>query len=108
MTAVPNYQGMFLRGLGGNSAALGVNQGDAIRNIIAVWGYVHGSVGSAGGAGAIGAARWQSTDTDAAVTSGSPTYYSGGLYFDASLMVPTDVENRPVNVAVRFLIRALK
>lgn len=29
---VPNYQGLFLRGQGGNSAAMGVQQGDATRN----------------------------------------------------------------------------
>lgn len=30
---MPNYQGMFLRGVGGNSDRLGSVQGDAIRNI---------------------------------------------------------------------------
>jgi hypothetical protein len=30
-----------------------------------------------------------------------------GIGFDISRVVPTDVENRPVNVAVRYLIRAL-
>ena len=31
----------------------------------------------------------------------------GRLEFDASLQVPTAEENRPVNMAVRYLIRAL-
>ena len=35
MHNVPDYRGVFLRGLGGNSAALGALQGDAIRNITA-------------------------------------------------------------------------
>ena len=30
---MPDLRGLFLRGHGGNSAALGVQQGDAIRNI---------------------------------------------------------------------------
>ena len=34
MHNVPDYRGMFLRGLGGNSANLGIFQGDAIRNIV--------------------------------------------------------------------------
>ena len=33
MHNVPDYRGVFLRGLGGNSATLGELQGDAIRNI---------------------------------------------------------------------------
>ena len=33
MHNVPDYRGVFLRGLGGNSAALGILQNDAIRNI---------------------------------------------------------------------------
>ena len=33
MHNTPDYRGVFLRGLGGNSASLGVTQGDAIRNI---------------------------------------------------------------------------
>lgn len=33
MSHVPDYRGYFLRGLGGNSAALGVRQEDAMRNI---------------------------------------------------------------------------
>jgi len=30
---IPNYQGIFLRGYGGNSSSLGTRQGDAIRNM---------------------------------------------------------------------------
>ena len=33
MHNTPDYRGVFLRGLGGNSASLGELQGDAIRNI---------------------------------------------------------------------------
>lgn len=33
MHNTPDYRGIFLRGLGGNSAALGELQSDAIRNI---------------------------------------------------------------------------
>jgi hypothetical protein len=108
-TVVPNYAGMFLRGYGGqysyhyntvyhSSDGLGVVQGDAIRNIVGSF----------------------VTDMDFQKSSGA--FYAGGsdtvdyggsgndgeidMIFDASSVVPTALENRPVNVAVRYLIRA--
>ena len=45
---VPDLRGLFLRGHGGNSAGLGEQQGDAIRN-------VHGTFGQHGSASASGA-----------------------------------------------------
>ena len=38
MHNTPDYRGVFLRGLGGNSASLGILQGDAIRNITGTMG----------------------------------------------------------------------
>jgi len=95
---VPDLRGMFLRGHGGNSAALGVVQGDAIRNIT-------------GNTGAI--MSWTDSLIDGAF-SANPIWRPGGAStnvlwatnFSASRVVPTAVENRPVNVAVRYLIRA--
>ena len=118
MATTPNYQGMFLRGYGvqqswhwggvwHGSGDLGQIQGDAIRNIIASWAYVHSSESSLGGAGADGAAQWHSL-TDAVARLGGSYSYGGGLSFDASRVVPTDFENRPVNMAVRYLVRAAK
>ena len=88
-----------MRGVGGNSAALGVQQGDAIRNITAEICLVHGANFSSGAAsfgrlwptgsiGTDGSSRWSTVD------------------FDASRIVPVANENRPVNMAVRYLIRA--
>ena len=118
MATVPNYQGVFLRGFGSQvsthyesvthaSAGLGALQGDAIRNIIADWEFVDSSMGTVGGAGAYGAARWHNTAVEAVLKGGSVSF-SGGLSFNAARVVPTDVENRPVNIAVRYLIRAQK
>lgn len=97
---VPDLRGLFLRGHGGNSAALGVRQGDAIRNITGNFSVHHGMVG--GGSDVF---RPQFPGNAVANSGGGFGYYS--LIFDASSVVPTAEENRPVNQAVRYLIRAL-
>ena len=76
---LPDLRGMFVRGTGGNAAALGVEQGDAIRNITA-------------------SAIFRVQSTDANV--GSIYELASG----ASAVVPTAAENRPVNYAVNICI----
>ncbi len=101
---LPDLRGKFIRGTGGNAAALGVAQGDAIRNIT-------GEVFKNGGAGPLVLARISElSQTGAlAVTSERTTPYSvageaaplaSNCSFDASRIVPTAAENRPVNVAL--------
>lgn len=107
MTSVPDYRGVFLRGYGSVSSShfrivnhqseeLGVLQGDAIRNIT----------------GRLGGDSYEA-EYNTGVFFGS----NGGLgntgtsvgclhFFDASLVVPVANENRPINRAVRWLIRA--
>lgn len=104
-------RGLFLRGYGIQqynsggygvvfhaSGALGQIQGDAIRNIT---GEIKGGT----------VEEYSSTSGVFELTTlyqGSDGYYSDhGLKFDASRIVPTAEENRPVNMAVRYLIRAL-
>jgi microcystin-dependent protein len=92
---LPDLRGKFTRGVGGNSLALGVDQSDAIRDIV----------------GTLDGLRTYSTGTGAFYT------YSGGLgaaagqavnnqtTFKASNVVPTAVENRPVNIALNYIIK---
>lgn len=97
---VPDYRGYFLRGLGGNSAALGVAQGDAIRNITGTFGEAsQGYWWSPAGAFYQTGATYYGNGADAIPNS----YY---VAFDASRVVPTANENRPLNKSVLWLIRA--
>ena len=100
MHNVPDYRGMFLRGLGGNSASLGVTQGDAIRNIVGSL-PVNDNVGFPTSTGAFYygySFSYGPKDENGTV---------GGIYyFDASRVVPVAVENRPINKAVRYFIKA--
>lgn len=100
MHNVPDYRGVFLRGLGGNSATLGELQGDAIRNI---YGSLpvndNGSFPSPTGAFFYN----YSFEYGPEDKHGS---YNGVYSFDASRVVPTSNENRPVNKAVRYFIKA--
>ena len=109
---MPDLRGLFLRGHGGQSAPLGIQQGDAMRNI-------QGSLtGDGGSYGAI-ISHIPTVGKTSSLASGAfkvkKTYGYGAaghnhsaydLEFDASLVVPTAEENRPVNMAVRYLIRA--
>jgi len=85
------------------SGTLGKIQGDAIRNIIGRWAskpmsWMFGSFSS----GAVTGELW-----------GEGAYHAGGWaeefqLFDASRVVSTANENRPINQAVRYLIKAVK
>ena len=110
---VPNYQGVFLRGYGGQtsyhygsvghwSAGLGELQGDGIHEISASFstGGRHGIGGASGNFGVTGG---QGYDWK---YGGTGNHYRGGIDFYASRVTPVVGEVRPVNRAVRYLIRA--
>lgn len=97
---VPDLRGLFLRGLGGKSAALGVRQSDAIRNITGGAGNIQFSQNSGSAWGAF----YLSGNAGRARINGSE--YEPSVIFDASRSVPTADENRPENHAVRYLMRA--
>lgn len=89
---MPDLRGLFLRGHGGNSAALGIQQGDAIRNITGSF------TGTYTG---ISGVFYRITGGD--IKAGSEGELIG---LDVSRQVPTANENCPANQAVRYLIRA--
>ena len=110
---VPNYQGVFLRGYGGQtsyhygsvghwSAGLGELQGDGIREISASFS-TGGQHGIGGASGSFGVTGGQGYDWK---YGGTGNHYWGGIDFYASRVTPVVGEVRPVNRAVRYLIRA--
>ncbi len=106
MHNVPDYRGVFLRGLGGNSASLGELQGDAIRNITGTMG---GSSSDKAGLWDYGTGVFYQFNLGRSSVEYSGQYYnyvSQGMGFDASRVVPVANENRPVNKAVRYFIKA--
>ena len=110
---VPNYQGVFLRGYGGQnsyhygavghwSVGLGELQGDGIREISASFS-TGGQHGIGGASGSFGVTGGQGYDWK---YGGTGNTYWGGIDFYASRVTPVVGEIRPVNRAVRYLIRA--
>lgn len=108
---VPDYRGVFLRGHGStlsthygtvthSSGNLNELQGDAIRNI---WGSVI-YAGTSALYNATGAFYVAGTNWGYYHQSDGTNY--GYASFDSSRIVPTSNENRPINKAVKYLIKA--
>ncbi len=100
MHNTPDYRGVFLRGLGGNSTSLGELQGDAIRNITGNFVVIGGSIAYEG---VFSQNRHRYSGSEWGNWGPTPYYLTS---FDASRVVPTAEENRPINKAVRYFIKA--
>ena len=104
---VPDLRGMFLRGTGGNAGVLGQTQIDTMRpitgNMAAMIKFVPGS---GMGSGAL-VTFHQQFNTQIPFNS-SGTYGGADLHLDSSRLGSnfSGPETRPVNIAVRYLIRA--
>lgn len=108
---LPDYRGVFLRGYGSctsshygtvthTSGALGALQGDSIRNIA---GRFDSQVPHRDCTGPFYTQHRGQTDGN-----GDDGYTSNPwVYFDASRCVPTAIENRPINKAIKYFIRAI-
>lgn len=106
---IPNFaDGKFMRSVGGNAAALGTAQQDAIRNIKGSTGYGYGSAfREAGGAtGAFTGGPDDAVRHQWHFSAHAPNNYRDVVSFDASKVVPTANENRPYNGSVVVLIKA--
>jgi len=120
-STVPDLRGLFLRGHGSqahaqnngsivgitttqhHSGQLGQVHGDAARRVRGDWQFeAQGSY--------VGEAAYHTTPLWNANFSGSgPTQTLGSIMaLDSSRVTPTAPENRPVNMAVRYLIRAAR
>ena len=96
---IPDYRGAFLRCIGGNADSIGVLQGDAIRNIT---GLQNDNVATS---------TYSSGALYSVYNNSTGRLYTGGnsgrrvnIYFDASRVVPTAEENRPINYAINICV----
>jgi hypothetical protein len=92
---------MFLRGLGGNAAQLGHQQNDAIRNITGNL----GNIAFGGGSSSVGTFAIDPREAWIFGSGDASKYFIKSISFNASNVVPTANENRPVNYAVQYCIK---
>lgn len=105
ITKVPDLRGKFTRMIGGNSLGMGIEQGDAIRNITGTFGndwfdvFIEHTDTLPTGVFSMSESKHKGRSTAV-----STTHYNKIMSFDASSVVPTAVENRPINMAFNYII----
>ena len=105
---LPDARGVFFRGDGGeNNAAMGVRQGDAIRNMTGIVGF--GTERIFNVASGVFEGKLPTTSNPGGINTGAtgdpnnPQYVAA--IFNVSRVVPTADENRPINMALKPCIR---
>lgn len=105
---LPDYRGIFLRGLGGGSESdFNIIQRDAIRNIKGFFGNLYSDATNYGWgpANANGAFKLIAQSATGRGFSANHSSLVNGFEFEAANTVPTAAENRPLNMAVNFFIK---
>lgn len=100
---VPDLRNYFMRvwdGPSGPTRTAGSKQGDAIRNLTGVFS-VHGGANLTGDSGIFTTSGGSGGHPSGAVFSGKSS-----VTCDASRLVPTAEENRPVNISLPFIMKA--
>lgn len=111
---LPNLQGQFIRGLTTNltttsrdplsgTRVLGQTQTDSIRNIVGEFKVAGVNGGVDDVSGAFSSTNGQNLSFSVGTVGNSINVGRGR--FNASNVVPTDVENRPVNIALLYCIK---
>ena len=103
MHNTPDYRGVFLRGLGGNSAALGELQGDATRNFSGT--FYATNIGHSGTNGVFSMVSTGITHENMEYKHQVMSYYRYNLDL-SNAGIPIATEIRPVNKAIRYFIKA--
>lgn len=101
---LPDLRGQFVRGTGGNAAALGAEQSDAIRNITGVLGGYNSWVFNNSCNGCFAPGSFPSPNRVNSYEENPNYANSAYAYFDASRVVSTAAEVRPTNVALLWCI----
>lgn len=104
---LPDFRGDFIRCVGGNAAALDVEQGDAIRDFNAEFGSDTSGTFTSVWGGGFGKGIPRGTNTCLQTKTVDASDLSGQycrVQLRASFQVPTASETRPVNVALLWCI----
>lgn len=108
--ALPDLRGEFIRGWDDGKGTdsgrtFGSSQGDAIRNITGSLNQVGNQPAATFGSTSIGALFSSNRANAGGAGGGGTSNNAGRVNFDASLVVPTAQENRPINVALLACIK---